>query len=139
MLLLNLKIRKIEKYSNKKLKIRIPDLLNDIQLSGFVSRPGTNPVDQKYALKNYLDDLKNKQINLIKNSYMVLDLTNSIQNPQLKDYAKNTVEKFTTMRPENYVSERDAQFTSIDTLTRIKNEWEQKLTDQEGKMVTDLR
>ena len=127
------------KYSNKKLKIKIPDLLNDIQLSGFVSRPGTNPVDQKYALKNYLDDLKNKQINLIKNSYMVLDLTNSIQNPQLKDYAKNTVEKFTTMRPENYVSERDAQFTSIDTLTRIKNEWEQKLTDQEGKMVTDLR
>lgn len=64
---------------------------------------------------------------------MVLDLTNSIQNPQLKDYAKNTVEKFTTMRPENYVSERDAQFTSIDTLTRIKNEWEQKLTDQEEK------
>jgi hypothetical protein len=127
------------KYSNRKLKIMIPDLLDNIQISGFVLPPGANPVDQKYALKNYLDDLKNKQIELIKNNYMVLDLTNSIQNPQLKDYAKSTIEKFTTLHPENYVSEKDARYTSIDTLTRIKKNWEKKLIEQENKMVTDLR
>lgn len=127
------------KYSNKKLKIKIPDYLSEIQILGFALRPGTNPVDQKYALKNYLDDLKNKQIELIKNSYLVLDLTDSIQNKQLKSYAKSTIEKFTTLRPENYVSENDARYTSIDTLTRIKQDWEEKLVEQENKMVTDLR
>ena len=127
------------KYSNRKLKIMIPDLLDNIQISGFVLPPGANPVDQKYALKNYLDDLKNKQIELIRNNYMALDLTNSIQNPQLKKYAKSTMETFTTLRPENYVSEIDAQYTSIDTLTRIRQNWEIKLSEQENKMVTDLR
>ena len=127
------------KYSNKKLRIIIPKLLNNIQISGFVSQPGTNPVDQKHDLINYLDGLKNKQIDLIKNSYMVLDSTNNIQNQELKDYAISAVEKFTTMHPEKYVSEIDAQYTSINTLTRIKQDWEKKLNDQEKKIYIDLR